>query len=180
MTRKQGEMSDQIFYKIIEGSKEFRAPEIVPFLNGEPFVFPRIWQWLDYMQKHNCRVYIYTNAALMDVDRLIQYHNIRYVCCSINAATEETYKKVVKGPDFHTVEEKVKDLIEKAPFPVYVSMVEVEDNKHEKEAFKNKWGKHVTHGEFKNWGGSRHDKFEMSGKRKPCRALLRALMLYGL
>jgi len=177
ITRPRGEMSDKLFHKIIQESKTFGRPEIVPFLNGEPFIFPRIWEWLDYMRKNDCRVYLYTNAEFMDVDRIIKYPNIRYVCCSLNATTKETYKKIVKGPNFDRVEANVKDLIKKAPFPVYVSMVEVEKNQHEVKAFKKKWGKHVTHGEFKNWGGDKHDKLEKTGVRKPCWALLRVITI---
>lgn len=175
MTRPRGEMSDKLFHKIIKESKEFRKPEIVPFLNGEPFVFPRIWEWLDYMK--DCRVYIYTNAERMDVDRLVKYKNIRYVCCSVNAVTSETHNKIMRGPNYDIVVAKVEELIEKAPFPVYVSMVEVEKNQHEVEDFKKKWGKLTTHGEFKNWGGARHDKLERTGPRRPCLALLRTITI---
>ena len=177
ITRPKGEMSDELFHKIIKESKVFRNPEIVPFLNGEPFLFPRIWEWLDYMKKEKCHVYLFTNAALMDVDRLIKYTNIRYVCCSVNASTKETHKNVMRGPDYDVVEAKVKDLIKKAPFPVYVSMVEVEKNIHEKEEFKKKWGKNAVFGEFKNWGGDKHDKLERTGKRVPCLSLLRAITI---
>ena len=177
MTRPRGEMSDELFHKIIQESKAFGSPEIVPFLNGEPFMFSRIWEWLDYMEKENCQVYIFTNAELMDVDRIIKYKNIRYVCCSINAATEETYNKIARGPKFETVVKNVEELIKKAPFRVYVSMVIVEDNQHEVELFKKKWGKNVIFGEFKNWGGARHDKLERTGKRIPCPSLLNSITI---
>lgn len=175
MTRPKGEMSDALFKKIIQESKVFKSPEIVPFLNGEPFLFPRIWEWLDYMR--DCRVYLFTNAELMDVDRIVKYPNIRYICCSINAATKETHQKIMRGPDYDQVVSNVEDLIKKAPFPVYVSMVVTSENQHEFEAFKKKWGKRVTHGEFKNWGGARHDPLERTGKRIPCISLMRSMTI---
>lgn len=177
ITRPKGEMSDELFHKIIQESKAFKGPEIVPFLNGEPFLFSRMWSWLDYMMEEKCRVYIFTNAELMDVDRIIKYKNIRYVCCSVNAATEDTYNKIMRGPKFSVVIKNVEDLIKKAPFRVYVSMVITSDNQHEVEAFKEKWGKNVIFGEFKNWGGARHDKLEKTGVRKPCPSLLRAITI---
>ena len=177
MTRKKGEMSDELFHKIIQESKFFGSPEIVPFLNGEPFIFPRIWEWLDYMKENDCRVYLFTNAEFIDVDRLIKYENIRYVCCSVNASTKDTHAAVMRGPNFEKVERNVKDLIKKAPFPVYVSMVEVDANKHEKNAFKYKWGTRATYGEFKNWGGDRHDPVERTGERVPCTSLMRAMTI---
>lgn len=177
MTRPKGEMSDELFHKIIQESKALKSPEIVPFLNGEPFVFTRLWSWLDYMRDEKRRVYIFTNAEFMDVDRIIKYKNIRYVCCSVNAATEDTYNKVMRGPKFETVVKNVEDLIKKAPFRVYVSMVVTNDNQHEVEMFKKKWGENVIFGEFKNWGGARHDKLEKTGKRKPCPSLLNSISI---
>lgn len=177
MTRPGGEMSDDLFYKIIKESKEFRKPEIVPFLNGEPFVFSRIWDWLDHLEREKCRVYIFTNGELMDADRLAKYSCIRYVCVSINATTAETHKKIMRGPDFETVNRNTERLVEKAKFPVYVSIVKVSGNIHEFEDFKKRWGKRVTHGEFKNWGGARHDALERTGIRIPCISLLRCMTI---
>ncbi len=177
MTRPKGEMSDELFHKIIQESKDFRKPEIVPFLNGEPFIFPRIWEWLDYMQKEDCRVYLFTNAEFIDVDRIVKYKNIRYVCCSINATTKETHKNITQISDYERVIKNVKELILKASFKVYVSMVETSDNKHEVEDFKKMWGERAMIGEFKNWGGARHDPLEKTGERKPCISLLRALTI---
>lgn len=177
MTRPQGEMSDELFHKIIQESKVFRSPEIVPFLNGEPFIFPRIWKWLDYMEENKCRVYLFTNAEFLDVDRIIKYKNIRYICCSINAATAETHRKIMRGPNYDVVVSKVKDLIKKAPFRIYVSMVVTSDNQHEVEMFKEQWGERVMLGEFKNWGGARHDKLEKTGKRIPCPSLLNSITI---
>ena len=83
----------------------------------------------------------------------------------------------MRGPIFEVVEEKVQDLIKKASFPVYVSMVEVEANTHERAEFKKKWGKRAMFGEFKNWGGARHDKLEKTGERVPCMSLMRAITI---
>lgn len=180
MTRPMGEMSDELFHKIIKDGKEIRNSFFVPFLNGEPFVFPRIWKWLDYMKDEKVRIHLYTNAEFMDVDRLIKYPNISCVCCSVNAATKETYDKVVRGPKYEAVKANIENLIKKAPetgFRVFVSMVIVDDNKHEVDMFKKIWGKNAIFGEFKNWAGARHDKLERTGKRKPCWALLNTISI---
>ena len=114
MTRKGGEMSDELFRKIVKDGKEIRHSFFVPFLNGEPFMFPRIWDWLDYMALEKVRVHIYTNAERVDVDRLVKYDNISVIYCGINAATREVYDKVVRGPDFGVVQAKVSEIIKKA------------------------------------------------------------------
>ena len=167
-------MSDELFHKIIKEGKEIRRSFFVPFLNGEPFIFPRIWEWLDYMR--DVRVHIYTNAEFMDVDRLIEYPNISLICCGINAATKETYDKVVRGPDYGKVIANVEKLFKKSPLrQLFASMVVVDENQHEVELFKKQWGEKAIFGEFKNWGGARHDKLEKTGKKIPCWTLLNTI-----
>lgn len=175
MTRPRGQMSDDLFHKIIKEGKEIRRSFFVPFLNGEPFVFSRIWDWLDYMEKEGVAVHIYTNAEYIDVDRILKYKNIRLICCSVNAASKETYDKVVRGPDYETVKTNVSNLIKKSRIPIYASMVVVKDNQHEVDEFKNIWGNNAIFGEFKNWAGSRHDELEKTGERYPCWALLNTI-----
>jgi radical SAM protein with 4Fe4S-binding SPASM domain len=177
MTRPHGLMSDELFHKIIEDGKKFRRPFFVPFLNGESFMFPRIWEWLDYMQKENVPVHLYTNGEYMDVDRLVKYTNIRLICVSVNANTAETHQAVMRGPNFEVVEAKTRDLINKSRCPIYVSMVEIEANQSEKLEFAKKWGKHAIFGEFKNWGGAVHDPLERTGKRVPCWSLMNAITI---
>jgi len=178
MTRPKGEMSDELFHKIIKEGKNMRGSFFVPFLNGEPFVFSRIWEWLDYMRDEKVRVHIYTNAEYMDVDRLVQYRNISCICCGINAATKETYDKVVRGPKYETVIENMKELIKKAKIrQIFASMVVIDENQHEVELFKETWGKYAIFGEFKNWGGARHCSIEKTGERLPCWALLNTMSI---
>jgi MoaA/NifB/PqqE/SkfB family radical SAM enzyme len=175
MTRPRGEMSDGLFHKIVREGQEFDHAYYHPYLNGEPFVFPRIWEWLDYMEALGLEVHLSTNAELMDVGRLVKYKCIHSVGCSINAATKETYDQVVRGPDYDRVVANVDELIEKAPFKVMVSMVVVEENKHEVGLFRRRWGRRAGLGEFKNWTGDRRNGLERTGKRIPCWGLHRTM-----
>ena len=177
MTRPMGSMSDELFHKIIKEGKELKVTEWLPFLNGEPFIFPRIWQWLDYMKDNDCRTYLFTNAEFIDVDRIVTYSNIRYICCSINSASKETHAKVMRGPNYDVVKKNIEELIANAPFKVWVSMVVTSDNEHEVGEFKKIWGKRAMLGEFKNWGGARHDKLERMGTRVPCVSLLKGMTI---
>ena len=177
MTRPRGEMSDELFHKIIKEGKEIRNSSFLPFLNGEPFVFPRIWEWLAYLRDEKVKVNLYTNAEFLDVNRVIKYPNIVSICCSVNAATKDTYDKVMRGPNYDVVKSNVEDLFNKAPFKVIVSMVIVDENQHEVEMFRKMWGKNVKLVPFKNWGGIRHCLIEKTGKRKICKALLRSISI---
>jgi len=168
ISRPMGEMSDDLFHKIVQEGKELGITHFFPYLNGEPFLFQRIWEWLDYLEKEGCVVSLYTNAELMDVDRLLKYKNIHFVNCSLNAATFETHKKIMRGPDFNKSKENAKKLIEKANFKVKVSMVVSEDNKHEVDAFKKEWGKYATISGMANWVGTRPVKQENTKIRRYC------------
>jgi radical SAM protein with 4Fe4S-binding SPASM domain len=170
-------MSDELFRKIIKDGKEMRRSFFVPFLNGEPFMFSRIWDWLDYMAAENVRVHIYTNAERVDVDRLVSYKNISVICCGVNAATKETYDKTVRGPEFERVISNVKELMKKAHCQRFASMVVVDSNQHEVELFRETWGKYAIFGEFKNWAGARHCDIERTGERVPCWALLNTMSI---
>lgn len=178
MKRRGGVMSDELFHKIIRDGKEMGSRYFVPFLNGEPFVFPKIWNWLDYMQKEGVATALTTNAEYVDPERLATYKNIMIVYCSINAATKETYEKVMPGPDFDRVIKNVERLMTMdPPFRVRVAMVAVKDNEHEIDAFKSKWGKRTNVQPFKNWTGDKHDPLEKTGKRKPCKLIRRGMTI---
>lgn len=176
MTRNKGEMSDELFYKIIKEGKEMGVTNYSPFLNGEPFVFPRIWDWLDYMEKEGVGVGLYTNGEFIDVDRIIKYKNIRYINCSINAATKETYDKVMRRPNYERVVKNVNELYKKAPFMVRSSMVVTEDNIHEVEQFKKMYRRAHVVG-FYDWTGDKHDKYSRKGEKEPCYVLLHQMFI---
>ena len=177
MTRKMGQMSDELFHKIIKEGKEAGVRRYSPFMNGEPFVFPRIWKWLDYMEKEGVQVGLYTNAEYLDVDRILKYKNIWYISCSINAATKETHKKVMRGPDFDVCVKKTKDLIERAPFFARASFVRCDDNIHEEQAFRDMFPRRAKVCGFANWTGDRDAKVARKGKKIPCNVLLTQMFI---
>lgn len=175
MTRPKGTMSDDLFHKIIREGKEMGVKSFIPFLNGEPFANPKIFDWLDFMEKEGVSTCIFTNAGLLDkekIDRLVKYSNIDKVVCSFNGATEETYKKIMRGPDYKKTKENIEYLIDSAPFNVIVSMVVVNDDIHENKQFRKMWGRHATSVPFINWAGSKHDPTEKIGPQKACNQVL--------
>lgn len=171
MTRPQGTMSDELFHKIIKEGKEMGIKRYYPFLNGEPFMFPKIYDWLDYMEKEGVYFAIYTNAELMDVDRLLKYKNLFHINCSVNAATKETYDKIVRGPNFDKVVKNVEELISKLPDYVKLTIgcVVSPDNQHEKNLFKYKWGKYAQIIPYANWTGDRKEPWLKTKVRRHCR-----------
>jgi radical SAM protein with 4Fe4S-binding SPASM domain len=175
MTRPMGQMSDEIFHKIIKEGKELGIKHYLPFLNGEPFIFSRMYEWLDYMEKEGVVVSLYTNAELMNVSKLLKHKNIKFVNCSVNAATKETYNKIMRGPNFERVVKNTQDLIDKAYFKVEVSMVLSEDTENEVEQFKKQWGNRANVVGYANWGGARPTKKKEI--RKYCSRLLNGITI---
>lgn len=176
MTRKMGSMSDELFRKIIKEGKEIGVKRYSPFMNGDPFVFPRIWEWLDYMEKEGVYVALYTNGSHINVDRIIRYKNIDYLDFSINAATPETHKKIMRGPDFEEVKKKFFELRKKAPFMVRASFVKTSDNIHELKAFRKMFEKTEICG-FANWTGARQDSLARTGEKEPCWVLFHQMFI---
>jgi radical SAM protein with 4Fe4S-binding SPASM domain len=175
MMRDRGIMSDDLFHRIIKEGKELRTKLFFPFLNGEPFLHPKVFEWLDYMEAEGAPFCLFTNASLLNkekIDKLITYKCLRYMMCSINAATKETHEKVMGLKNFDTVVENVRYLLEKAPFKVVASFVLVNDNKHEARQFSRMWRGHNHMNSFTNWGGCWHDPMEMTGEKGPCNHLL--------
>ena len=162
-----GQMSDELFHKIIKEGKEMGVRRYSPFMNGEPFVFPKIWDWLDYMEKEDVKVSLYTNGEYVDVDRLTKYKNIEYLDFSINAATPETHAEIMRGPRFETVVKHYEEAKAKLPYFVRASLVKVEENVNEIDEFRKRFRRSKICG-FGNWTGARHSELERKGKRVPC------------
>lgn len=177
MTRPMGQMSDELFYKIIKEGKEFGIKTYAPFLNGEPFVFKKIYDWLDYMEKEGCKFALYSNCELIDVDRLVKYKNIRKFNCSVNASTKETYDKIMRGPDYDRVIKNVNSLIKQAKFTIEVSMVVTQDNIHEVELFRKIWGKNANFAKDANWAGAIKSTVKKLRQRTPCAHLFHSITI---
>ena len=177
MTRMKGEMSDELFYKIVKDGKAINISSFMPYLNGEPFIFPRIWNWLDYLRDEEVWVTIYTNAEFLEVDKLIRYPNIRYINCSFNAATEDSFSKVSPGLHYERCKVNIEDLISRAKFPVRVSMVVVEENIKEVAKFSEMWGRYSCFATFKNWTGDKYSTHRQQGTRQPCWSLRQSMSI---
>lgn len=169
MNRPLGEMSDKLFHKIIKDGKAIRVKRYSPFLMGDPFVFPRIWEWLDYMKKEDVIASLYTNGSHLDVDRIIKYNNIDYLDISLNAAIAETHSKImhIAGDRFNEIVDKINFLFKHAPFSVRVSFIITSENFHEMKQFKEMFPR-VKFCGMVNWKGARHDPMERVGKKRPC------------
>lgn len=177
MTRKGGVMKWELFQKIIKEGKEAGCRYFTPFIMGEPFVYKRIWDALDYMEKEKVKVCLFTNAEFLDVERICRYKNIWYLNCSLNASTPGTHHKVMRGPNWYKVVPNINKLFQEATFPVRVSFIKCDENVKEVNQFKKMFPS-VRVGQSGNWTNDIHNSQEMKGEKLPCYTVLNQMYIH--
>lgn len=162
-------MTDELFHKIIKEGKELGIHYFNPYMNGEFFTHPHAYEWLDYMEKERVWFSIFTNAERMDAKKLSKYRYLHIVNCSLNAATKETHRKIMRGPNFDTCKRNIEELISLCPKKrISVSMVVDDNNVGEVEEFKKTWGERAVISPYWNYVGARTPPASaviMTGKR---------------
>lgn len=117
--------------------------------NGEPFIHPEVFEFIDYAKRKNCLVYTSTNGILIDkqkAKRLIDLH-VDSIGVSIDAATKESYSKI-RGSDIEMVYNALGYLSEAKMKSGYrdisigVAFLIQKDNFHEIEDFAKKIDKY--------------------------------------
>lgn len=117
MKRKVGLMPMELIKKIVDETLDLGVPEIMPFLNGEPFADPRMFDILAYIKLGiksrglNTKIGIFTNIELLDFESIrrlfINFSDVLgYFEISFNGMTEENYKKVMGLDHFYQNLEK--------------------------------------------------------------------------
>jgi hypothetical protein len=99
LQRDKGHMSDDLFEKIIDDCGQFSLPAIEPFLNGEPFVDPKLLPRLELIRNRlpNTKLRLYTNGYGLKpkmVDALTGL-GIDHLYISLNTLNPETYHSIM-------------------------------------------------------------------------------------
>jgi len=107
-----GTMSDELFMKIVNETMEIPTTNsIILFLNGEPFLFSRFFEWLDVLLEKGIHTTIYTNGSMIDevkANKLLDYQNIiDRIIFSVPGKDTKTYYENT-GLSFDTVYNNVK------------------------------------------------------------------------
>lgn len=93
MKRPRGFMDMALFKRIIDDAVNCQPSMVLPFLNGEPFTDPEIFERIAYINEKlpNARVILYTNGNLLDADKAKALAVLRVwaVNFSINAVSDE-------------------------------------------------------------------------------------------
>jgi len=148
----KGYMDFELYKDIIAESLRFGKRTTIFFhKDGEPLLHPRLPEMIEYAvsRKAAYQTHLSTNAMLLrgKVMEDILRSGLDSIIINIDAATEETYKRIKKVPGLERVEENIKNFIETKkrlnlirPL-IRVKLIPVEENLGEIEAFKKKWRK---------------------------------------
>jgi len=166
-------IDDKLFEKIVDDCFDLKPKMIWFYLNGEPFLDPKIFNRLDYLKKRrpSQMLGLYTNASLLNKDkiqRLFEY-NLKIIHVSVNAASESTYEKIM-GLDYKRLLKNMELILKHNKNSIIeVSFVVLDENKDEVERFKEIWNEDVNRVEIRErstWRGEVGNKIEVSKRLK--------------
>lgn len=139
------DMTDAIFERLVEESGS-SAEHMMLIGLGEPFLDPKIFDRIEYCEKHSISTLLSTNGTLLDeanAEKLLATP-LKHITLSFDGATAESYEYYRKGARF----EKVRDNFvrfarmkheRKAPIQVVAQMVRMERNAAEVDDFVRFW-----------------------------------------
>jgi radical SAM protein with 4Fe4S-binding SPASM domain len=107
--------------------------------NGEPTIYREFNSLLVTLQKKGAASYLITNGALIEPEQIPHLLSLQSITFSLNAATAETHRKVMKLKEFDRVANSIRTIIDrregKDTPTVFVSFVVHETNAHELQSF---------------------------------------------
>ena len=191
----KGYMDFELYKNIIDESLKFGKRTTIFFhKDGEPLLHPRLPEMIEYAvnKKAAYQTHLSTNAILLEGKMMedILKSGIDSIIINVDAATEETYRKIKRVPGFDKVEENIKNFIETkkklnlAKPLIRVKLIPLEENLGEVEAFKKRWNRLadevVISREF-SWPGFMRKENDAPGYtsngRYPCISLWLALAI---
>jgi len=109
MTRKQGFMEWDLFQKIADEAGRDGAKQCYLHIFGEPLIHPQIIEMINYIAQKGIRTSLSTNCTTLtpELSEKILTSGLHEIILSLDAATEETYKKYRTGGNFQKITENV-------------------------------------------------------------------------
>jgi pyruvate-formate lyase-activating enzyme len=183
--RPKGIMDFEKFKIILDEAAKFN-PRIGPQTWDEPFVNPRLINYLEEIKKRDLSITMDTNGLLMNDDHMKNLIEMKAdsVFISIDALTPETYKKVRgvnKLEELKNTVHRFLHLRGEKLFPrIGVSFVIEDDNLHEVDSFVNYWTQFVDVIRVNEMFQEKRElKNKPASKRTPCWSLDDTLMIHN-
>ncbi|MBS3096743.1 radical SAM protein [Candidatus Woesearchaeota archaeon] len=179
-----GYMDFDLFRKIIDESSNYGGRHFSFFKDGESLLHPKLPAMIEYAKKAHPgnTINLSTNAILLDEKKAAEIINagLDTINMSVNAATPETYKKLLNSDKFERVVENVNNFLKikkelNASNPVVtVQMIDMEVAQNDVPLFYQTWNDKdvvVRVRPFLNWTGVRKDEHAVKRSRYPCNYL---------
>lgn len=103
-------MKEELFRKIIAEAVELGITQVMLFLNGEPLLFPKLFDWLQLLREHQRVTTIFTNGEQLDSEKgnqLLDFSDvIQTIVFSLGGVDERSYKEVM-DLDYNTVRNNI-------------------------------------------------------------------------
>lgn len=97
--RDKTHMDQALFEKVIEDCTEFPLDAIEPFLNGEPFVDPKIMERMELIRSRlpKTKLRVYSNGYALSPKRVDELCNLGldHLYISLNTLNPEKYKEIM-------------------------------------------------------------------------------------
>ncbi|HSR66669.1 MAG TPA: radical SAM protein [Acidobacteriota bacterium] len=166
MKRKRAIMSEELFQRIADECGRRKARKFLPYLHGESLLVPGVTDYFRYMRKASPETHINltTNGSKLSpeiTEELLEDDLVDSLIVSIDGATKETFEKIRINLKWDQVRSNVlnfirrRDEMGKSDPKVSIAMVTVEENKSERELFREVWKEadEVRYSVYFNWGG---------------------------
>jgi len=145
MTRKLGDMSFDVFKKIIDEGKEHL--EFIWLQHyGEPLLSKDIFEMIAYARKNSIKTGISTNATFLSAENAEKLINagLNEIIFAFDGATKETYEKVRVGANYEKVRENILRFLEvkkkmNASLFVVLQCIYMHATENDIERFKEMW-----------------------------------------
>jgi radical SAM protein with 4Fe4S-binding SPASM domain len=139
------DMTDEVFERLVAGSA--RTGEHMMLIGlGEPLLDPKIFDRIEYCERHGISTLLSTNGTLLDEkqsERLLD-SRLEHITLSFDGASKETFEHYRKGARFEKVRDNFVRFANRkyargSNMQIVVQMVRMPGNAHEVEEFRRFW-----------------------------------------
>ncbi len=139
------DMADEIFQRLVSESGE-SAEHVMLIGLGEPFLDPKIFERIEYCDRHQISTLLSTNGTMLDekASARILEGQLEHITLSFDGSTKQSFEFYRKGANFEKVRENYLRFARMkkergAKIQVVVQMVRMDGNKDEVNDFVRFW-----------------------------------------
>lgn len=145
MTRERGYISENIFKKVVDECAEHGTP--IRFIRwGEPFLHPRIIDFVKYIKSKGLLLHITNNGLAIKKEQIKSLIELQIdsIIFSFQGATKERYEIMRNNQRYDELKTNIIEMVElrgdkEKPF-IHISSTVTDETKEEIEKFVNYWG----------------------------------------